>query len=99
MANFLQIYQLKSNAQFKSRVASAVAKGAYNVLIEPANTTNHSDRLIWAHNAMANAESSAEQMLWSVVQNPIIQANGINSTDSDIELVINGLIDIFADAK
>lgn len=94
----IDVYNLKSNAEFKAKVAAAVAKAANDILNEDPGTTNHADRVVWAKVAMKDAESTAEQMLWSVVQNATIQTNGLNSSDNDIQFVVNSNIDNFATA-
>jgi len=89
-------YNLKSNAEFKARIASAIAKASNNIINEDPGTTNHTERLVWAKNAIINAETVAEQMLWLVVQNPTIQTNGLSSSDNDIEFVVNSYINFLA---
>lgn len=94
----LDVYNLKSNAEFKARIAAAVASAANDILNEDPGTTNHAERVVWAKAAMKDAEGSAEQMLWSVVQNPTIQTNGLASSDNDIQFVVNSNVDYFATA-
>jgi hypothetical protein len=96
MANLIDVYNLKSNASLKARVAAAIAKASYDIQNESASTTNHAKRLIWSNYSLINAEESAEKILWALVQNPTIQSSGLSSTDNDIQFVVNSLIDIFA---
>jgi len=92
----LDVYYLKSNAEFKARVTAAIAKAANDILNEDPSTTNHTERVVWAKASMKDAESTAEQMLWSIVQNGTIQTNGLASTDNDIQFVVNSNINGFA---
>jgi len=94
--SLLSVYNLKANAEFKARVASSVAKAAYDVLNESPGTTNHAARVVWAKAAMKDAAPVAEQMLWTIVQNATIQSSGTASTDNDIQFVVNSNIDYFA---
>jgi hypothetical protein len=94
--SLLSVYQLKANAEFKSRVASAVAKAAYDILNESVDIPNHSERVAWAKTAMKDAALVAEQMMWTIVQNATIQSEGTNSTDNDIQFVVNSNVDYFA---
>jgi len=96
---YIDIYNLKTNPTFKNRVTVAVAKAATDIFNEPNSTTNHAARVTWANAALVNAETVAERMLWSIVQNPTIQSNGLDSTDNDIQYVVNSKIDIFATNK
>jgi hypothetical protein len=171
MATYTQIYAIKANAAFKSRVAVAIAKAATDILVEAipsstmlydaasaqkvisvnnryafwlgkivvvsdgsnseeatiasitagsgdtgnltmvANLTHaytvaaggkvtfkdNAERIGWAKTSLRAAESNAEQMLWTVVQNPTIQTAGAeDATDSDIQFVVNSNINTFA---
>lgn len=93
--SLLSVYQLKANAEFKSRVASAVAKAAYDILNESVDIPNH-DKRVASKTAMKDAALVAEQMMWTIVQNATIQSKGTNSTDNDIQFVVNSNIDYFA---
>lgn len=92
----IDIYNLKSNAEFKARVAAAVAKASNDIINESEATANHAERLAWAKASIRNAESTADQMLWLVVQNGTIQTNGLSSTDNDIQYVVNSYINFLA---
>lgn len=94
--SLLSIYALKSNDEFKERVASAIAKAAYDILNENPATTHHTERVAWAKTAMKDACIVAEQILWTVVQNATLQSSGLDSTDNDIQYVVNSNIDNFA---
>jgi len=93
---YIDIFNLKANPEMKSRVAVAVAKAATDILNEAPATPNHTERVAWANVALVGAEDVAEQMLWSIVQNATIQAAGLDSTDNDIQFVVNSFIDLFA---
>ena len=94
--SLISVYNLRTNAEFKARVASAVAKAAFDILNESGSTEYHAERVVWAKASMADAETVAEQMLWTVVQNATIQSSGLDSTDNDIQFVVNSNINNFA---
>jgi hypothetical protein len=171
MATYAQIYAIKANAAFKSRVAVAIAKASTDILTEAtpsstmlydaaasqkvvsvnnryafwlgkvvivsddsnseeatianisagsgdtgnltmvANLTHaytvaangkvsfkdNVERIGWAKTSLRTAEITAEQMLWTVVQNPSIQTAGAeDATDNDIQFVVNSNINTFA---
>jgi len=97
MATLLEIWNLKStSANLRNRCAAAVAKAAQDVLNEDAGTENHAARVVWAQDALVNAESAANRMMWGLLGNATIQSSGESSTDNDIQFVVNGLINTFA---
>lgn len=92
----LDVYNLTENAEFKGRIAAAVAKAAYDILNEDAGTTYHAERVVWAKEAMSDPYGVADVIVWTVVQNATIQGSGINSTDNDIQFVVNSNVNNFA---
>ena len=97
MATLLEIYNLRYEAvNLKNRTTAAIAKAATDVLNEDPGTANHANRLVWAGSALDNATAMAERMMWGVLSNATIQANGESSTDNDIQFVVNSLIDSYA---
>lgn len=67
-----------------------------DVLNEDPGTANHVNRVIWAKDALVNAEAVAGRMFWGVLGNATIAAAGEAATDNDIQFVVNGLINTFA---
>lgn len=97
MATLSGIYELRYNTlDLKKRVVAAIATASRDVLNESAGTSNHANRMTWARNSLNNAHNAAEEMMWGVVGNATIQSSGNASTDNDIQFVVNGLIDSFA---
>jgi hypothetical protein len=96
MATYAQIAALRRNTTLKDKVSVAVAVAAQDVRNEAENTPNHRARRRWADMASVNPEAIAEQMMWAVLGNPTIQTNGEESPDSDVQFVVNGLVDVFA---
>lgn len=105
MATLLEQYAMKSDADLKNRVESAVSKTAQNILSsEPGTTPNSRNRRKWAENAAGMPELFSARMLWSVVGNPTIQGHYVSTTphatanipDGDIEFVVADMVDNFA---
>lgn len=92
----IDVYNLASSATFRNRIAAAVAKAAYDIINEDPGTQYHAERLVWAKNSMENPISVSGLMVWTVVQNPTIQSSGLDSTDNDIQFVVNSNINSFA---
>jgi hypothetical protein len=96
MASLLEIYALRFDTDLKNRVMAAIAKAAQDVINESDTTENHANRIIWARDSLTDAQTMAEKFMWAVVGNASIQNNGANSTDNDIQFVVNSNIDTFA---
>lgn len=96
MATFVQIAALRRSAVLKDKVSVAVAVAAMNIRNEAESTANHRARRRWAESALINPELAADSMLWAILGNPVIQDAGDDSTDSDVQFVVNSLIDVFA---
>lgn len=84
------------------QIAVAVSKAATDVLNEDDATAKHSDRLTWARRVKLSGGgvsapvTMAESMVWEVLANATIQAAPSAATDSDVQFVVNSLIDKFA---
>lgn len=99
MATYEEIYKLRvsgNTASISNRCQVAVAKAAYDIMNEDVGTANHANRIIWAKSALADPGPKATEMIWQVLSNATIASSGENSTDNDIQFVINGLINNFA---
>lgn len=97
---YLDTYNLRyTSANLKNRTVVAVAKAAYDILNEDAGTANHANRVIWANQALADAQGKAEQMMWGLVTNATIAAAGDAATDNDVQFVVNSYINSFAQGE
>lgn len=92
----IDVYNLAANASFKNRIAAAVAKASYDILNEDPGTASHAERVVWAKASMKDPTTVTDQMVWTVVQNATIQSSGLDSTDNDIQFVVNSNINNFA---
>jgi len=98
---YQQIYNaLEAGAPTKleTQIAVAIWKASVQVRNEDAATANHTARLAWA-NKMATWEAvkaEAKKMLMAVFENATIQEAPMAAADSDVQFVVNSLIDTFA---
>lgn len=97
---YVDTYNLRYNsATLKPKTEVAVVTAATNVLNEDAGTANHANRILWAQWALKNSKQATEQMLWGVVGNATIVADGDSASDADVQFVVNSYIDSFADGS
>jgi hypothetical protein len=104
MANFQAIYNARYNqggSALGERIQAAVAYVAQYILIEDAQTANHTNRLAWAKNVLiqGNLVTMASAIHWTVVANATIAAAlaaGEPVADSDIEYVISSACHLWA---
>ena len=97
--DYLGIYDLQyRHSDLRTRTQVAICNAAYNVLNEDPAAANHANRILWANDTLANPERMMNLEMSMVVQNPTIQAEGDNAADSDIQFVVNGLVDYYANA-
>ena len=82
----------------RKQVAVAVMKAAVDIVNEAANTANHANRLSWAKRVTNKNDapvSEATNMIWKVLENATIQASPTTAVDSDVQFVVNSLVDTF----
>lgn len=96
MATYAEIAALRRNPVLMDKVLVALTKAASDVMVEADTTSLHKARLRWAEKVFPTPEVMYNLMIWRVLQNPTIQTNGEASADSDIQFVVNSLIDEFA---
>jgi hypothetical protein len=95
MATLLEGYNLRyESTNLKSRATAAVAKKAIDILDDAATET--AQRIAWAHTALRDAKSMADQMMWSVIADSDIISNGESATDAQVLSAVAGAIDTHA---
>ena len=82
--------------EFTYQVAGACLKAAQDIENEDEGTTNHANRLTWAAEVEANPKAVARDMGQRVLDNATIAADVEGAIDSDMQFVVNSLIDEFA---
>lgn len=106
MAAYTTIYGAATDAagNLVKQVAVAINQAATNVLNEdPGSVPNHGQRLEWAQR-IKNVEGglgpvdAAKRWIWSVLENTTIAADPVSALDTDVQFVVNGLVDTMARA-
>lgn len=99
MATLLDTYNLQyTHTLLRQRTQIAIELAAYNVLNEDAGTANHANRMLWANTVLNDPIIMMGLEMTLVVQNATIQASGDDCTDNDLQFVVNGLVDVYANA-
>ncbi len=95
-----EIYDAATDAVhvLRKQAAVACAKAAADILNESPATANHAQRVQWARLVIkpAGPTAMAERMVWKILENATIQAAPTTATDSDVQFVVNALVDTFA---
>lgn len=97
---YSEVWNLMQGGRLLTIATVACAKAAEDIRNEAALATNHANRLSWAGN---DPRANAQAMLWSLAMNATVQTRfGVDydvapdkeaSLDSDVQFVVNGLID------
>jgi len=87
---------LNKNDDFNLKIAGACLQASKDIDNESPTTDNHGNRATWASSIRQNPKTKAQEMLCDVLKNATIAADVDNATDSDIQFVVNGLIDTYA---
>lgn len=100
MATYAERSALVTDSVFLSRIQMALWVAATDVLSEPTNTPKHDRRAEWARNALkSSVADNLREVAVRVLANPTVGSSGALAPDSDIQFVVNGLIDTFIDRK
>jgi len=91
-----QVFSLSTNGQFRGLIQAAVAKASYDITNEDPGTANHAERLVWAKNTMKDPSTAMMQMVWLVLQNPTVVADGTSFVENDIQFAVNSNINNIA---
>lgn len=81
---------------FTYQISGACLKAAQDIQAEDPGTANHANRIAWASSVEANPKAMGRLMAGRVLDNATIAASPETATDSDMQFVVNSLIDEFA---
>ena len=86
------------DSALRKQVSVAIHKAAVNIRNEDPETANYARRIAWSRQVLSRGgiESMAQAMIWSVLENATIQASPATATDSDVQFVVNSLVNRFA---
>ena len=83
-------------SDFWQQVAGACMIAASKIAEEDPGTSNHAKRLLWALSVRDNPKAVAIGMLVDVIRDETIAADVENALDSDVQDVVNGLVNKYA---
>ena len=97
---YTDIYTAATNDAhvLRQQVAVAIVKAAVDVINEATNTEDHSQRMAWARRALSDPTGWAAKSIWKVLENATIQSAPTEATDSDVQFVINSLVNTLSKA-
>ena len=81
------------------KVARALDKAARDVINESPATEHHAERFVWACRVRQSAETciaEAHRWIMPVLDNATVAAAGNEAVDSDVQFVVNGLVNTMA---
>lgn len=81
------------------KVARAIDKAARDVINEDPGTSNHARRLEWANRVRQTPDNTitiAHKYMLIVLDNATVAAAGNAATDTDVQFVVNSLVDLMA---
>lgn len=98
MATYAELFELRHNGALRQKVIVAITIAANKVRVEPATTTNHANRMVWAAGAYANAVGLSEQVWWAVIAaNNTSEVSAIlAATDELIQTNVDAVVDVLA---
>jgi len=97
MSVYDDAYNLRyTSSTLRNRATVAIAKAGIDVKNEDAGTTNHTNRLLWAEEALVNTKALTEKMMWAILADSTVREAGNASTDAQVQNAVNAVIDTFA---
>lgn len=94
MPSYLEQHDIWAGEDLRKRLIIAVCKAASDISNEDPATANHADRVTWAKGVFADPYLKSIAMSGAVMQNAVIQTG--TYTDSDLQFVVNGLVNLFS---
>jgi hypothetical protein len=87
-----------ADSTLRKQITVAIAKAATDIFNENPATNGHERRMVWARQVQTSSGRSqmADAMVWKVLENATIQASPATATDSDVQFVVNSLVNQFA---
>lgn len=100
MATYAERSALVTDSVFLSRIQMALWVAATDVISEPTDTPKHERRSDWAKSTLKSSiADNLREVAVRVLANPTVGSAGALAPDSDIQFVVNSLIDTFIDKK
>jgi hypothetical protein len=92
MATYLEIYALKNDAEFKSRVGTALINYATYLLGQPADRPWHEQEVAWSRRASVSTDDMIYRVLGFVLGDPAIQADMGAISDLALQGVVEAAV-------
>lgn len=94
MSTLLQSAVLATSGIIRMRTGAALVKAASDIENEDPATPDHEARVTWAQSVLAGAAlTEADKIMWRVALNPVLSVAGEDCADSDLQWVVNGLLE------
>lgn len=88
MATYLEIADLRVNADFRARVGQAVVNYAVYLLGQPADRPWHEQEVQWARRACTTTDEQVYRLMGFVVGDAAVQAQLGAIPDNDLQAVV-----------
>lgn len=88
MATYLEIYALKTDQDFRSRVGMSLVNYATYLLGQPAERPWHEQEVNWARRASSNTDDQIYRIMGFVLGDPQVQADLGGITDAALQTVV-----------
>lgn len=88
MASYLEIYALKTDADFRSRVGQSLINYATYLLGQPAERPWHEQEVAWSRRASSNTDDQIYRVMGFVLGDPAVQADLGAITDAALQGVV-----------
>ena len=98
MATYTELFGLASNSALRNKIIVACVVAADAIRLEAANTTNHTNRLLWSKAVFANPSTEADRMMYAILatNRALTAAQITGAADTDIQTAVNAVVDLFA---
>ena len=98
MATYEELYGAKNNSDLNNRVAVAISKSAYDISNEDPAMSNHTNRLMWAKEALGDPGSKRPEMVWALLakHSDADLSVILGSSDEVVQTAVSGIVDLFA---
>ena len=78
------------------RFLVARVEACWDIVNEDTGNENHANRIAWANSILDAYEGHSQSEYLRFLSNPTIRSSGIDSTDNDIQFVVNSMADAWA---
>ena len=98
MATYAEILIAHADNVLLNKVRVATVVAATNVMLEPTETANHANRLLWAKTVFADPAIAGARMMWPVLaQNKAFTLAQITGADDEtVQTAVNSAVNVFA---